>query len=229
MPPIKILLADSNQLIRLGLKSIFHDHSKYEIVDEAESGEDLVSKAANTEAKVALIDYTSPGYTIDVIPQAREINPELQFVAITYDQSGFTITNAIKSGVMSYIKKDCDIQEIRDAVSETAKGSKFFCGKILETIQKEAIEVQNIEIEPFSCAPIALTQREQEIILLIAEGNTTGQIADKLFLSTHTVNTHRKNIMSKLGVNNTAAIVMYAVKQQLVSPNKFLFSSDVKA
>lgn len=229
MPPIKILLADSNQLIRLGLRSIFQDASKYEIVDEAESGEDLLSKAAKTDAKVALIDYTSPGYTIDVIPQSRELNPELQFVAITYDQSGFTITNAIKSGVMSYIKKDCDIQEIRDAVSETAQGAKFFCGKILETIQKEAIEVQNIEIEPFSCAPITLTQREQEIILLIAEGNTTGQIADKLFLSTHTVNTHRKNIMAKLGVNNTAAIVMYAVKQQLVSPNKFLFSSDVQA
>lgn len=228
MPTVKLLLADSNQLIRLGLKSVFSDSQLFNIVEEAESNEDLLSKAATTDAQVALIDYTSPGFTIDVIPQVREKNKNIQFVAITYDQSGFTIVNAIKSGVTSYIKKDCDVQEIKDAVTETAAGSKFFCGKILETIQKEAIEVQNIEVEAMSCAPITLTQREQEIILLIAEGNTTGQIAEKLFLSAHTVNTHRKNIMAKLGVNNTAAIVMYAVKQQLVSPNKFLFSADAK-
>ena len=228
MPTVKLLLADSNQLIRLGLKSVFSDSQLFNIVEEAESNEDLLSKAATTDAQVALIDYTSPGFTIDVIPQVREKNKNIQFVAITYDQSGFTIVNAIKSGVTSYIKKDCDVQEIKDAVTETAAGSKFFCGKILETIQKEAIEVQNIEVEAMSCAPITLTQREQEMILLIAEGNTTGQIAEKLFLSAHTVNTHRKNIMAKLGVNNTAAIVMYAVKQQLVSPNKFLFSADAK-
>ncbi len=226
MPAVKILLADSNQLIRMGLKNVFNNPEIFEIVDEAVSTEDLVKKSATTEAEVALIDYTSPGFTIDAIPLTREKNSKLQFVAITYDQSGFTITNAIKSGVTSYIKKDCDIDEIRDAVTETAKGSKFFCGKILETIQKEAIEVQNIEVSQQSCAPISLTQREQEIILLIAEGQTTGQIADRLCLSTHTINTHRKNIMAKLGVNNTAAIVMYAVKQNLVSPNKFLFSAE---
>ncbi|MGB0166415.1 MAG: response regulator transcription factor, partial [Luteibaculum sp.] len=103
-----------------------------------------------------------------------------------------------------------------------------FCGKILETIQKESIRVQDIEVEAFTCSPIALTQREQEIILLIAEGSTTTQIADQLCLSAHTVNTHRKNIMTKLGVNNTAAIVMYAVKNNLVSPNRFLFSAEAR-
>lgn len=229
MPAIKILIADSNQLIRMGLKNVFNDLNAFEIVDEAVSTQDLVTKAKNSTAAVALIDYTSPGFTIDAIPLTREKNKKLQFVAITYDQSGFTITNAIKSGVTSYIKKDCDIDEIRDAVTETAKGSKFFCGKILETIQKESIEVQNIEVQPMSCAPISLTQREQEIILLIAEGQTTSQIADNLHLSTHTINTHRKNIMGKLGVNNTAAIVMYAVKNNLVSPNKFLFSADAES
>ena len=76
----------------------------------------------------------------------------------------------------------------------------------------------------FNCEPVTVSPRELEVIRLIAEGYTNVQIAEKLFLSTHTVNTHRKNIMQKLGVNNTAAIVMYAVKTQLVSPNKFLFS-----
>jgi DNA-binding CsgD family transcriptional regulator len=76
----------------------------------------------------------------------------------------------------------------------------------------------------FNCEPVSISDRELEIIKLIAEGYTNNEIAEKLFLSHHTVNTHRKNILQKLGVNNTASIVMYAVKTQLVSPNKFLFS-----
>ena len=86
--------------------------------------------------------------------------------------------------------------------------------------------VDDLESLPLSCDPIHLSGRETEVLELIAEGLTNTQVADKLFLSTHTITTHRKNIMSKLGVNNTAAMVMYAVKTGLVSPNKFLFQAD---
>jgi DNA-binding NarL/FixJ family response regulator len=128
---------------------------------------------------------------------------------------------------MSYVKKDCDLTEIINAVEETGRGNKFFCGQILETIRKAAIDVNDIDFDSFSCEPVILSDRENEIITLIAEGLTNIQIAEQLFLSNHTINTHRKNIMSKLGVKNTAGIVMYAVKTNLVSPNKFLFASDV--
>jgi len=111
-----------------------------------------------------------------------------------------------------------------NAVEETARGSKFFCGQILETIRKASIDVEDIDFDSFSCEPIVVSDRENEIITLIAEGLTNIQIAEQLFLSSHTVNTHRKNIMAKLGVKNTAGIVMYAVKTNLVSPNKFLFA-----
>jgi DNA-binding CsgD family transcriptional regulator len=77
----------------------------------------------------------------------------------------------------------------------------------------------------FSCEPIILSVREIEVITLIAEGFTNVEISDRLFLSVHTVNTHRKNIMNKLGVKNTAGIVMYAVKEKFTTPNKFLFST----
>jgi DNA-binding CsgD family transcriptional regulator len=87
--------------------------------------------------------------------------------------------------------------------------------------------VNDLELTEFNCEAVSITERELEIITLIAEGYTNVEIADKLFLSPHTVNTHRKNILQKLGVNNTAAIVMYAVKTQLVSPNKFLFSPSL--
>ncbi len=86
--------------------------------------------------------------------------------------------------------------------------------------------MNDIDFESFTCEPVLLSERENEIITLIAEGLTNSQIADQLFLSTHTINTHRKNIMSKLGVKNTAGIVMYAVKTNLISPNKFLFASE---
>jgi DNA-binding CsgD family transcriptional regulator len=87
--------------------------------------------------------------------------------------------------------------------------------------------VNDIDFESFTCEPVILSDRENEIIILIAEGLTNGQIAEQLFLSNHTINTHRKNIMAKLGVKNTAGIVMYAVKSDLISPNKFLFAAEV--
>lgn len=220
-----VVLADSNELIRIGLRSVLQGIAAINIIDEAHSNKDLLSKITAHQPDVVVIDYTSPEFSIDIIPACIDKSKSTRFVAITYDQSSMTIINAIRSGVTSYIKKDCDLQEIKDAVVETAKGGKFFCGKILETIEQESIDVNQIELLPRNCAPISLSARELEIIQLIAEGYTNPQIAEKLILSNHTITTHRKNIMAKLGVNNTAAIVMYAVKSRLVSPNKFLFTN----
>ena len=137
------------------------------------------------------------------------------------------MVDALRSGVTSYVKKDCELSEIVDAVRETSRGNKFFCGQILETIQRANIDVNDLDFDSFSCEPVVLSERENEIIVLIAEGHTNEIIAEQLFLSKHTVNTHRKNIMAKLGVKNTAGIVMYAVKTDLVSPNKFLFAPSL--
>jgi len=84
-----------------------------------------------------------------------------------------------------------------------------------------------LDFDSFTCEAVILSERENEIIVHIAEGLTNEQIAEQLFLSKHTVNTHRKNIMAKLGVKNTAGIVMYAVKMNLISPNKFLFAPTI--
>jgi DNA-binding NarL/FixJ family response regulator len=118
------------------------------------------------------------------------------------------------------------LEKIIDSVKATAKGNKFFCGQILETIQSASIDIDDLDFDSFTCEPVVISERENEIIKLIAEGQTNTQIAELLFLSNHTINTHRKNILSKLGVKNTAGIVMYAVKTNLVSPNKFLFASE---
>jgi DNA-binding NarL/FixJ family response regulator len=221
---IRLVIADSNHLIRTGLNSILSQYEAFEVLGEAASEEELVEMTRSFRPSVVLLDFAAKDFSVDVIPKCLRINPAMRFVAITGEQTGHVIVNALRAGVTSYIKKDCDIHEIVDSIRETGNGGRFFCGQILETIRREAIDVNDLEIAEFNCEPVTISDRELEVIKLIAEGYTNNEIADKLFLSHHTINTHRKNIMQKLGVNNTAAIVMYAVKTQLVSPNKFLFS-----
>jgi DNA-binding NarL/FixJ family response regulator len=221
---ITLILADSNELIRIGLRTVFKE-TEFQIIGEASCTEELLSQVKNFKPDVVLIDYTSDGFTVDVIPAAKAICENVKIVGITPLQDAQTLVHAIKSGVTSYIKKDCSLEEIRNAVDETSKNNTFFCGTILETIRLEGINVDSIESVDFNCDPVMLSEREQEIITLIAEGMTNAVISEKLFLSKHTVNTHRKNIMAKLGVKNTAGIVMYAVKERYTSPNKYLFSA----
>ena len=223
---MRLLLADSNELIRVGLKSTLSGLAEVHSILEISSGKQLIDFAQQGEVAVVLIDYTAEGFDIDHIIASLRLNPALKFIGLTYLQSPQTLVDALRGGVMSYIKKDCDLQEISDAVIETAKGNKFFCGKILETISKANLDVDDIDHGVLTCDPVLMSDRENEIIVLIAEGYTNDQIAEMLFLSKHTVNTHRKNILFKLGVKNTAGIVMYAVKTQLVSPNKFLFAAN---
>lgn len=223
--PIQVVLADSNLLIGLGLDVVFKPVDDIELNGQAESFTQLLEKMKVAPADVVLMDFTSPGFYLECIAELLVEYPKTRVVAITPDQDGHTIVNALKAGVTSYVKKNCDFDEIVSSVRATAEGSKFFCGKILETIHSTEIDLDDKSIESFNCEPVHLSVREQEIITLIAEGMTNANIAERLFISPHTVNTHRKNIMQKLGVKNTASIVMYAVKSNLVNVNKFLFSS----
>jgi DNA-binding NarL/FixJ family response regulator len=222
---MQLILADSNNLVRVGIRSILNSKLNVEIVGEAKSNQDLLEMLHSFSASVIVIDYTSPGFDIDVLLKVKSTYPEIFILAITPEQSAQVLVDALRAGITSYVKKDCSIAEILEAVTETAQGNKFFCGQILETIQEANLDVDDIK-DVFSCDAVLISKRECEIITLIAEGFTNQQIADKLFLSSHTVNTHRKNIMAKLGVKNTAGIVMYAVKTNLTSPNKFLFTAD---
>ena len=222
-----IILADSNELIRLGLRAIIGSNSSWKIVGEARNNEELQEIIESFGEAIVIIDYSAAGFDISVIPKILNSNKKVRFVALTPEQSAQTLVDALRSGVTSYVKKDCELSEIVNSLEETFNGNKFFCGQILETIQRANIDVNDIDFDSFTCEPVVLSDRENEIIKLIAEGNTNPQIADQLFLSSHTVNTHRKNIMAKLGVKNTAGIVMYAVKTNLVSPNKFLFAPEL--
>ncbi len=223
---MKVILADSNELALAGFRAILSVVDAVEIVGDARSKIELMDMLSSFEVDVVLVDFTANDFTIDILSEIVSKYSNVNVLAITPEQSANVLVDALKLGVTSYVKKDCSIYEIIDAVKETSQGNKFFCGQIVETIQEANLNIDEIDYDAFSCDAIIISKREQEIIVLISEGNTNGQIAEMLFLSNHTVNSHRKNIMAKLGVKNTAGIVMYAVKSNLISPNKFLFTAS---
>ncbi len=224
---IDVIIADSNDLARIGLRSLFSENDKINVISEVKDKLELKEALKESLPKLVVIDFTSKGFSIEDVAQLKRKYRKLNWLAITVEQSSLTLINAIKSGITSYVKKDCDSKEITDAVIQTARGEKFFCGQILDAIQRNSINTEELIIEgELSCEPIVLSKREEEILRFIAEGYTNVEIADRLFLSAHTINTHRRNIMQKLGVNNTVGMVMYAVREGMVNPNRFLFSPN---
>jgi len=220
METIQILIADSNVLIREGLKSLLSGHAGFEVVGEAASSEELEKMLSSRHPNVVVVDYSAPFFDHSTLAIIKEVAPAAKMLAITDYSEKEAIQKALLAGLAGHLLKDCDRDEIIDAVTSVAKGEQFYCGKIIDALKDDSVESNP------SCAPINLSEREVGVIKLVAEGKTNKEIADMLFLSTHTVMTHRKNVMAKLGVNNTAGIVIYAVKENIISPNKFLFAPN---
>jgi len=211
MNPIKILIADSNEIIREGIKAILSKNVDFIITGEAENRKKLFSEITRTNPDVLIIDYST--FTLEDIKNLPRNGCSPRIMCITNQSNTNTILKVLETGVNSHLFKDCDSKEIIEAVYATAKGEKFFCGKVLEALAEKDQESFNAS---FSCQAVNISSRELEIIRLIAEGFTNKEIADKLCLSNHTVTTHRKNIMNKLGINNTAGLVMFAIKENLI-------------
>lgn len=222
---IKTLLADKGEVALLGLRAILEPVGRIAIVGEARNAGEMQAMITGLRPDVVLVDHTAEGFGAEAVREALRREPRTRFIAITPDPSQVALMSALRAGVASYIKKDCGREEIIDSVLHTADGQKFFCGKILRAIRSASLDVDAIGRTADDCAPVTLSGREAQVIALIAEGFSYTRIADRLCLSAHTVTTHRKNIMQKLGVNNTAALVLYAVKHGLVHPDKFLFNA----
>jgi DNA-binding NarL/FixJ family response regulator len=220
---IKILIADNSYLALKGFEALLSENSDFQLVAEANTYEVLFEKLKLHRPDLLIIDYTSSPFSVENIQQALKKYPSTKVLAITPNISKSMVLRAMDSGVISYLLKDCDKEEITEAIYKTVKGEKFLCGKVLDVITNEPKEAIMDAYYP-SCEGVNVTDREMEIIKLVAEGHSNKQIADMLFLSTHTVTTHRKNIMGKLKVNNTAGLVLFAVKNNLLGPNRFLFS-----
>ena len=221
MEKIKITIADSHFLSRKGLSVILNENADFVLLTEALSTSDLVNQSKFYTPDLIIIDYTSSNYSLEGLQQIVKKYPSAKLLAITQPLPAAKISQALNTGVISHLLKDCDQDEIIEAIYKTVKGEKFMCGKIVTDILH-----MNVNTTTSSCEGLNISEREMEIIKLVAEGYSNKEVADKLYLSTHTVTTHRKNIMNKLGVNNTAGLVLFAVRENLISPNHFLFASN---
>lgn len=220
----KILLAESNYLLREGLKSLLRS-SDYAVTAEVDHGDELFEKTLIGQPDLVIINFKSAHFSLQLLPKIKSACPSCQILAITDRPSKEQVSKAIELGVNSYLMIDCDRDEILDAIKATLNKDSFYCGKILNEVIPASEDQMDEANQAFSCNGIKISSREAEIISLVAEGLTNKQIAEQLFLSTHTVITHRKNIMNKLGLNNTAGLVLFAIRQNIISPNKFLFSN----
>jgi DNA-binding NarL/FixJ family response regulator len=221
----RILIADSNQLVACGLQATLRSHGMDQVVGQARSEQEMFDLIDLFSPDLVILDFVTSGFSVESIIRLKA-KGRIRVLALTDAQRGVTLVNALRAGVDGYVKKDCDLQEIVEAVRETQCGRKFFCSQILDTIKREGINLESLNVVDPDCAGVSLSKRELQVIRLIAEGFTNPQISEKLFVSPHTITTHRRNILQKLGVNNTASVVLYAVQAGLVSPNKFLFAPE---
>jgi DNA-binding NarL/FixJ family response regulator len=215
---ISVLIADNNYLSRLGLYTLLSTSANFEVdYTEDENFDNLVSSIKKNKPKILVLDFQSLNFSSKQISLLTKTFKRLQVLAITDYMSRVEMQSALDSGVRSYLLKECDKEEIIEALHATFNGERFLCGKVAYFLaNSEDLEIMRPELEKVSCQGLGITDRELDVIRLISEGLSNKLIADKLELSTHTVNTHRKNIMAKLDIPNTAGIVMFAVKNKLL-------------
>ncbi len=203
---IEALLADKQPLTAAGLESFLLDKQGVKIVGKVTHGEQLIVMVEKTHPDLLIVDYNIPGYiTLDDIRNSMSVSSKTNVLILSADNNKATILDALQLGVKGYITKDCSLQEVGMAIQSTAKGEKFFCHKILDIIMEKRFGVES-EMET-----MGLTTRETEILKLIAHGHSSLAIAEKLFLSPHTVQTHRKSIIKKLNIKSPTEFVIYAM------------------
>lgn len=225
---IRVLIADKNFLSRVGLELLVGELKGFTLVPSVCGDKaDLANQLHLSKPNLLIADPASLGISPAELAGLVKKYNRTRFLVITEILEKNELNRVLESGITSYLLKDCDKSEILEAINSTIKGEKFVCSKILGVMSAASeIVPNNSFIKSLRCDGIPVTDREIDIIRCIAEGLSNKLIADKLGLSTHTVNTHRKNIMSKLGVNNTAGVVMFAVKNQLLETNFALFPGD---
>lgn len=222
---IRVLVADKNFLSRVGLELLVGELKGFTLAPTVcGDAEDLVNQLQLSRPNLAIVDHASLGISSSGLKKLVSEFPRTRFLVISELPEKTDLDRILASGVTSFLLKECDKSEILEAINSTIKGEKFLCSKIVAVMAAcPEIVTNNSFIKSLGCDGIPVTDREIDIIRCIAEGLSNKLIADKLGLSTHTVNTHRKNIMAKLGVNNTAGVVMFAVKNRLLETNFSLF------
>jgi len=213
---IKLLIADDHTLLRDGLKAVFQTENVFEVIGEASDGEMALMLAKKLKPDVIVLDINMPKLNgIEVAKKIREEDKEIKILILSMHDNEKLIVEAVSVGINGYVLKMSDMEEFIEGVKEVYLGKDYFptgvAKKILSGIKGRVDQIRNKsdDIKPI------LTKREKEIINLIVAGLTSQEIAEKLFISYFTVGKHRKNIIKKLRLKNTADLVRYALNNEL--------------
>lgn len=216
---IRIFIVDDHVLIRDGLRTLLAADSLFEVVGEASHGQELLDQLPTVAADVVLLDLNMP--VLDGLAttlRLRAEHPHLRILLLSMMTHEQTIGEALAAGAHGYVLKNAGKYEVVAALQGVAAGKRFLCSEIGLGVLEKLLLLEHSRPRPEATSGVELTHREREILQLVATGLTNQQIADQLFTSRRTVESHRQHLLEKTGVRNTPALVKYAVEQGLLQP-----------
>jgi DNA-binding NarL/FixJ family response regulator len=211
---IKVIIADDHQMFIEGIKSLLGSERDIKVVGEALNGKAVLAELGRNKVDIVLLDINMPEMDgIETTKQIRQSYPDVKILMLTMYNNQEFIFGLMNAGASGYILKNTGKTELVEAIMAVQAGKTYYSKDVTETIlanfTKKPAE-QKMDLAQ-------LTEREKDVLKLIAQEYNTGEIAEKLFISTNTVETHRKNLLSKLHAKNIAGLVKFAVQTGLVS------------
>ena len=217
--PTTILIADDHDIIRAGIKNILNNEPKYLVAGEAVDGQDTLSKVKKFKPDILLLDISMPKISgLDIIEDIHQISPKTKILIISLHKASAYVIKAFRAGIAGYLNKENAAEELLQALHKivnnkiylTSAASSYLIEKALENPQKSAKSREEV-----------LTQREQEVLRLVAEGKTAKEIAATLYISRRTVENYKNSISDKLGLHKTSDLIKYAIKHGIVDVEEY--------
>lgn len=215
---INIMLADDHHIVRQGLRSLLESEQHFHLVGEAGDGLEAVRLATRLKPDVLITDVMMPGLNgLEVTRQVTKSLPQTKVIILSMYTNDAYVLEALKNGASGYVLKDSQASDLVEAVREVNAGRRYLSPPLSE----RAVELyaQRVESVPDDSYEL-LTTREREVLQLVAEGRTSAEIANQLFISPRTAEGHRANLMRKLGLQNHADLVRYALKRGILPLDK---------
>lgn len=210
---IRILIADDHAIVRQGLKQILEGSHGMKVVAEHANGTDALRWLRNNDCDVLLLDISMPGMNgVDLLKQLREEKPKLPVLILSsYSEDQYAV-RLIKAGAAGYLVKESALEIVVNAVQRVAGGRKYISATVAEMLAED---------HDTTCSKLpheTLSDREYQILLLLASAKTVSEIADTLTLSVKTVSTYRTRLLEKMNMHNNAELMQYAIEKHLVKP-----------
>lgn len=215
--PVTVAIADDHVLFRKGLITILELDDDIEVVYDADNGQELIDKVNTQPPDVILMDLKMPVMDgMEATKLIKEKHPEVKILILSmYDEEKFII-HCLELGANGYLLKNTDPDELVDAIGTVMSKDFYFNNHISTVMLKGLNQKMRVKSKPQFGNHVELTKREMEILELICKELTTPEMAEKLFISNRTVEGHRKNLLEKTGAKNTAGLVVFALKNELV-------------